>query len=585
MPETYGSLATLAEVLQARTDGWGMSEVVTQTKADVFRIEDLVKLVSSGRLRVPEFQRNFRWDNNDVLALFDSILKGYPVGSVLLWKHPAEASVVRIGELVIDAPQVQDALMVVDGQQRITAIANAVSEEVYESSDRFRIDFDLRDGRFVHGGRAEDELRVPLPILFDLRRLLEWTQGRPGAVEHIGAANDVAVQLRDFTVPASIVSGSDGTTLREIFDRVNNSGKRLRRAEVFHALFSDVDNIGYSIDRIADDLMATDFGRIDDDTVLHAILARRHPDISRELRSEFTSNRHIVLDVPADETREEAYQRGHEALGRAISFLQEHAGVPHVSFLPYRYLLITLARFFAHHPEPAPRNLGLLVRWFWRAAISPTIFSGSATAMARGFASGVIPSDESQSVQQLLALLPDDSRFAIPTLDPFRTNTAATRVVLCALYAHQPRRFSDGAILGPPALSASLGEAQSPIEVVAEAVPRRLVHDKKLAAGGAQRFFLTEEDVALDRAREVIARELSGSAVDALDVDAVASSHLVDDEMSGALRAGRYDEFLRLRHAAAEQAVSRFLASRMGTGLPMNPPLTSLDLDDGDDDY
>ncbi|MFC4630319.1 DUF262 domain-containing protein [Promicromonospora alba] len=558
---------------------------MTQTKTDVFRIDDLVKLVSSGRLRVPAFQRNYLWDSNDVLALFDSILKGYPVGSVLLWKQPAEASVLRIGELVVDAPPVQDALMIVDGQQRITAIVNAVSAEVYESSDRFRIDFDLQDGRFVHGGRADDELRIPLPVLLDLRRLLEWTQGRPGAVEHIGAANDVAVQLRDFTVPASIVSGGDGSALLEIFDRINTSGKRLRRAEVFHALFSDVDNSGYSIASIADDLMATDFGRIDDETVLDAILARRHPDTSREFRTEFTSERRITLDVPADETREEAYRRGHEALGRAISFLQEHAGVPHVSFLPYRYLLITLARFFAHHPDPAPRNLELLVRWFWRAAISPTIFSGSATAMARGFASRVIPSDESKSVQQLLALLPDDSRFASPILDPFRTSTAAARVVLCALYAHQPRRFSDGTILGASALGASLGEAQSPIEVLAEAVPRRLVHDKKLAAGGAQRFFLTEDDVSLDRAREVIARELSDAAVDDLDVDAVASSHLVDDLMSSALREGRYDDFLRLRHSVVEQAVSGFLASRMGTGLPMNPPLTSLDLDDDDDDY
>ena len=39
-------------------------------------------------MRVPHFQRSFRWDARDVGLLFDSILRGYPVGSVLLWNAP-----------------------------------------------------------------------------------------------------------------------------------------------------------------------------------------------------------------------------------------------------------------------------------------------------------------------------------------------------------------------------------------------------------------------------------------------------------------------------------------------------------------
>ncbi len=74
-----------------------MTEIATRTSAGVYRIEDIASLVALGRLRVPEFQRNFRWTRKDVLNLFDSILKGYPIGSLLLWSRPAQEAQVRLG--------------------------------------------------------------------------------------------------------------------------------------------------------------------------------------------------------------------------------------------------------------------------------------------------------------------------------------------------------------------------------------------------------------------------------------------------------------------------------------------------------
>lgn len=558
-----------------------MTEIATRTRAMVYRIEDLVTLARQGRLRVPEFQRNFRWDRGDVLNLFDSIVKGYPVGSLLLWERPAEQRELILGDLVISAPQVTDALWVVDGQQRITAIANAVSPDSYADSERFRLDFDLSRKAFVPAGGRPD-LRVPLPVLFDLRQLLQWAQAHPDSHEHISALNDIAVRLRDFSVPASIVAESDEKTLREIFDRTNNAGKKLKRAEVFHALFGDGGDQGLTIEAIAEELEATSFGRIDDDTVLHAILARRHHDFTRDLRQEFTEERGAILDVPRGETQEQAFQGGRQALRRAITFLQDRAGVPHVTFLPYKYLLTTLARFFAHHPAPHPRNEELMVRWFWRAALAPTIFSGSATAMGRGFASRIYPADESRSVQELLALVPDGFPYHRPEVDQFRTNTAATKVMLCALYQARPLRFSDGAPFDAAVLAETLDEAQTAHGVIADAVPRRRITDSALAAGIGGRFFLGEDDVSLEEARHALAG--ATSALFGQDDARIAASHLVDAESSEVLRSGEYELFLRRRRDRIEALVADFLASRMGLGLPANPPLGTLDLDDPEPD-
>src|SRR5690349_20263159 len=88
-------------------------------EADTETVDELVAEVRGGLVRVPSFQRPLRWESENVLHLFDSIYRGYPIGSFLLRKGPADAGQVAYGPLTIDAPETQSALWVVDGQQRL----------------------------------------------------------------------------------------------------------------------------------------------------------------------------------------------------------------------------------------------------------------------------------------------------------------------------------------------------------------------------------------------------------------------------------------------------------------------------------
>lgn len=88
----------------------------TRPNAITFDLEDLVEKAWSGQIRVPHFQRPFRWGREDVRRLFDSVLRGYPIGSVLLWLRPAPEQDLVLGNLHMPAPKMERAWWVVDGQ-------------------------------------------------------------------------------------------------------------------------------------------------------------------------------------------------------------------------------------------------------------------------------------------------------------------------------------------------------------------------------------------------------------------------------------------------------------------------------------
>lgn len=53
------------------------------------KVGDLVRGVESGRIDLPDLQRPFVWQDSKVRELFDSMLRGYPIGYIMLWESPA----------------------------------------------------------------------------------------------------------------------------------------------------------------------------------------------------------------------------------------------------------------------------------------------------------------------------------------------------------------------------------------------------------------------------------------------------------------------------------------------------------------
>jgi hypothetical protein len=378
-----------------------------------------------------------------------------------------------LGALQISARASSDALWVVDGQQRITSLANALKPEGAQDS-RFALAFNLLTEEFVRPPQVEDPLIIPLPVLFDLQQILKWFARYPNISKYLDQATGVTRKLRQFEVPAYQVTQNDPTVLQDIFDRMNNYGKRLSRAEIFAALNAgdeedDRETLGFNriAERIDEDF---GFGLIDNDTILSAVLSRRGREVRRDIRKEFSKAN--------DEGRDAAFRAGEEALRRAVTFLQRDAGVPHVSMLAYRYLVVVLTRFFAFYPNPDLRNRRLLRRWYWRSAVAgPERFKGGTANAPRILCAKVDENDLSASVQGLLGAV-DLKETVSPDLSRFFTNEAATKIVLCAWWAAKPRNPETGQLYDQAALAEGLLDQKTARDAVRYLMPRRSVPEE-----------------------------------------------------------------------------------------------------------
>ena len=111
----------------------------------------LLNQVKDGEIVLPAIQRNFVWSTERIVTLLDSIMRGYPVGIVLLWETYAELPYRRFVQeyqpdgrhTFHDNEKRQKLKVVLDGQQRLQSLFVAL----YGSYDGERLFFDVLSGR------------------------------------------------------------------------------------------------------------------------------------------------------------------------------------------------------------------------------------------------------------------------------------------------------------------------------------------------------------------------------------------------------------------------------------------------------
>ena len=99
------------------------------------RIYDVLQSIHQGQYRIPNIQRGYEWNQERVTKLLDSIMSGYPIGAIMVWRPTEEirADILTrpfikdfesTRDYVSDEshPSDQEAHLVLDGQQRLQSL-------------------------------------------------------------------------------------------------------------------------------------------------------------------------------------------------------------------------------------------------------------------------------------------------------------------------------------------------------------------------------------------------------------------------------------------------------------------------------
>ena len=411
-----------------------------RAEAEAFTIEDLVARVRRGHVRVPTFQRGLRWGSDDVVALFDSVYRGYPIGSLLLRKGDADAAQIVIGPLAIDAPATHSGLWVIDGQQRLTALTAGLfrpGDIPRTPDDPYVVYFDAQTKTFTAPPRDGTIANtwVPVAQLLDSSALTEWVYNWPNGNNPSlrTAVFEAGARIRSYRVPLYTVETTDETLLRDIFYRINNYGKSLEWDEVHDALFGRTGEHPSSIRELADDLDTLGMGRPEEGQLVPCLVAFKGLDVTRSIADHYRKDPAALRN---------AVQDALPAIRGALLFLRSHAEVPHLRLLPRTAPLVVLTRFLAVYPDPKPRTLDLLVRWTWRTLLDASAYDER--TLLRHAITHIGESDEESSIQALLKLVPGRlvKKFQVP--ERYDARAADSRLALLGLASLHPVHLQSG---------------------------------------------------------------------------------------------------------------------------------------------
>ncbi len=234
------------------------------------KVDDLVRGVRIGRIGLPDLQRPFVWTDNKVRDLFDSMMKGYPIGYVMIWESPAnyEAKKSGIGknEKIHDEPKE----LVIDGQQRLTALVAAMYGVVVKDKNfadkEIKISFNPLTREFAVWTPAYERdtewisrisdvfLAKEQNSIISLRRkfIKDANEGR--AKKGLGELTEeeetviedsinALLNLSDYSLPTlEIQYDADEEDVADIFVRVNSGGQKLTENNFIQTLLSVYEN-------------------------------------------------------------------------------------------------------------------------------------------------------------------------------------------------------------------------------------------------------------------------------------------------------------------------------------------------------
>lgn len=210
------------------------------------KISTILDHIDSGHMALPEFQRGYVWNREQVRGLFDSLYRRHPVGTLLAWSTESRSAKHR-GEGALASGIIK---LLLDGQQRMTSMYGVIRGKPPKFFDgnaqsftglHFHLENQIFE--FYQAIKMKDD-----PLWVDVSDLMKGGVGGMGAyITRLSSVPDLQPKVGNYVARLSRilgiaeidlhiedVTGSDKTldVVVDIFNRVNSGGTKLSRGDL-----------------------------------------------------------------------------------------------------------------------------------------------------------------------------------------------------------------------------------------------------------------------------------------------------------------------------------------------------------------
>lgn len=211
--------------------------MVKNYHVDNVTIEEILGWIKQGKIGLPEMQRPFVWSTAKVRDLVDSLYNGYPIGYIVTWQNPT------VG--LKNESSSNNKEIIIDGQQRLTALKAALSGEKVVSQQyitkRIKISFKPSTGEFNTLNSAIEKDPLWINDISDIFKsdfnsysyVTDNAKKLGMAPEDLGATLQKLLAIRqseigDIKLGYNLSIGA----VTDIFNRINSKGVSLSSADL-----------------------------------------------------------------------------------------------------------------------------------------------------------------------------------------------------------------------------------------------------------------------------------------------------------------------------------------------------------------
>jgi len=376
-----------------------MSNLNREIASETMKVNALVEeQLAKDKLLIPTFQREFVWEPENIRKLWDSIFKFYPIGSILYWVTDSYLHTHRkLGGF--EFPHDEDTVRkfkewayILDGQQRATSLLVSMLGGRGKVKDDENFDytlfFDATDATFFFANELEKrQSKVNPAFLIKLKDVPHWgisfyrtIANEEGYNENVERNLEQLERIfKDYKLVLIKIQGVDVEEVCEIFERVNQEGKKLDPVDIIVARTYRNENLekGIKMFYLRDNLQklkevlssqVNRFQNLEDLSIIQMI--------SICLRKEETGTRKSfgitpkALDNLKTEDLEDNWDTCKETIFETVKFLSDMK-IHGPDMLPFGYMVLPLCYHFHRNNSPTQQ---IAKQWFWRTAFGTEDF-------------------------------------------------------------------------------------------------------------------------------------------------------------------------------------------------------------------